>query len=44
MALKLKNNRYLKIDLKGNYIVYEDINARKLEQKHTSPEEINAKY
>lgn len=44
MALKLMNDRYLIIDLQGNYVIYESDNARKLEKKSSSVKEINTKY
>lgn len=45
MALKkIFNNQYVKIDLKGNFIIYKNIKERSLEKNSTSFLEIKKKY
>lgn len=42
--LNKKNNHYIRIDLKGNYLIYKSKKARLNEKKVTSPAVINKKY
>jgi len=44
MGLILKDNKYLKIDIYGNYIIYKNKTSRVKEKQATNPELILKKY